>query len=109
MSAPPKVRELDIGDGLVWVFDKLEARTVNSSFRYDGADIYLEETDKGLRFIGTLTHTGEPYPVVEDWVVLFDARGTVLAVEKVVATTTSTQVQTGETLKIYDERFGTYH
>ena len=105
-----KVRDLDIDAGLIWVFDTLKARAAKPTVRYDGADIYLEEGDKGLRFIGTLTHTGETYPVVEDWVVLFDARDTVLAVEKVAASNGggSFQIENGETLKIYDERFGSY-
>ena len=105
-----KVRDLDIDRGLVWVFDELKARAAKPTVRYDGADIYLEEGDSGLRFIGTITHTGDPYPEVVDWVVLFDARDKVLAVEKVaVAGKTAVNVENGETLKIYDERYGFYY
>ena len=105
-----KVRELDIDAGLVWVFDELRARAAKPTVRYDGADIYLEEGDQGLRFTGTITHTGEAYPEVVDWVVLFDAQGKVLAVEKVaVAGKKAVNVETDETLKIYDEKTGFYY
>ena len=104
-----KVRDISLDKGLVWVFDTLRARSALPTVRYDEADVYLEEAETGLRFIGTLTHTGESYPLVEDWVVLFDAHDKVLAIEKIGATNEGTRVRTGETLKIYDEKLGTYY